>query len=90
MAVQQTLAGMVQPKRPTIRACILSVLQREPGRKWKPYDLIAIVERMRGELCSESSITAKTRDLRKAAYGGHDIRSERVEGARVYRYWLEP
>jgi hypothetical protein len=41
-----------------------------------------------GEMHSDSSITARIRDLRKPEYGGHVIEKRIREGSRAYEYRL--
>ena len=49
--------------------CLLST-----GRPWTAADIGARVG------CSEAAASARCRDLRKAKFGAHDVRCERVHG----------
>ncbi len=55
-----------------------------------PYDIQRIIEIKYDTRMSDSSITARMRDLRKAKYGGHVIDCRKRPGAKVYEYRLQP
>jgi len=63
------------------RELVLRILSEPPtlfrDDWWRPSELQRLVREQTGQLYSESSITARLRDLRKLRYGGHliDVRT---------------
>ena len=58
------------------------------GSKWTTHRLMDRVKQLRGgRNASESSITARIRDLRKPAFGGYTINQEHT-GNGVHVYWM--
>ena len=62
------------------------VYARARGRWVTSYEIQALVKENWSMLCSESAITARIRDLRKARYGGHRIDCRRRSGSTSYEY----
>ena len=54
-----------------------------------PYEIQRFIEAQTGVWHSDSAITARLRDLRKAQYGAHVIIKRKREGSRSYEYRLE-
>ena len=54
-----------------------------------PWEVCEEVWRTRGIRMSDSSATARTRDLRKQAYGAHTVLIRRRSGSKAYEYKLE-
>lgn len=59
------------------------------GRWWATFELQEEIWRTRGVRASESGISARVRDLRKAAYGAHIVAIRRRSGTKSYEYRLE-
>ena len=54
-----------------------------------PYEIQQWVQRRYGQWHSDAATTARLRDLRKAAYGAHEIIKRKREGTRSFEYRLE-
>ena len=59
------------------------------GNWWAPYELCDEIKRNLNIRVSDSSATARIRDLRKVQYGGHVVRIRRRNGARAFEYRLD-
>ena len=58
-------------------------------RYWyTPYCLQQVLLAKYGVMVSDSSISARIRDQRKARFGGHTIEKRKREGSRAYEYKL--
>ena len=76
-------------KEPSIRTLnneVLALLRA--GDWWMPYEICANFKGWMGIMASESSITARLRDLRKPQYGAHNIEKRRREGSTAFEYRL--
>jgi hypothetical protein len=67
---------------------VLSILSDDPNRYWTPWELCDRILFVYKVKISDSSVTARTRDLRKAEYGSHVIEKRIREGSRAYEYRL--
>lgn len=70
----------------TVLGCVFRAL--EGGKRWTLHELTEHCERELGRHVSQTSVSAKLRDLRKVAIGGFDVRSERIDGG-TWSYWME-
>jgi hypothetical protein len=71
------------------REAVRRILLRERGRRWTLYELGDEVERVTGSHYSPTTVSAKCRDLRKAAHGSLDVRCEHRAGQRgVWEVWI--
>ena len=59
------------------------------GKWMTPWEIQEEVWRTRNIRMSESSITARTRDLRKDQYGAHEVLIRRRSGSKAYEYRLK-
>lgn len=66
---------------------VLSLL-REHHAWHTPYTLRQRIEELTGRWVSDSTITARLRDLRKLRYGAHQIITERLPNSHTCRYRL--
>jgi DNA-binding PadR family transcriptional regulator len=66
---------------------VLSLL-REHHAWHTPYTLRQRIEELTGRWVSDSTITARLRDLRKLRYGAHQIITERLPHSHTCRYRL--
>jgi hypothetical protein len=71
----------------TVLGCVYRSLLH--GERWTLHDLTQHCERELGRHVSQTSVSAKLRDLRKTSMGGYDVRSERVGVGGTWVYWLE-
>ena len=71
----------------TVRDCVLLILTGERGRKWRLPELQQAVTDRLGRYVTDGCVSAKLRDLRKRAYGSHDVRAELLSG-RTWGYWI--
>ena len=67
---------------------VLRYLRIRKSGWWEPCELVAKVLTETGTMVSDSSITARLRDLRKPRYGAHIIEKRKREGSRAYEYRL--
>jgi len=75
------------PTKDTVNAAVLDILRKE-NVWWTPYYLCdRLIE---DEIyISESSTTARLRDLRKPRYGAYTIEKRRIENSSAYEYRLK-
>ena len=59
------------------------------GGWWTPFELCDEIWRTRGIRISDSSSSARLRDLRKEQYGGHTILIRKRQGSRAFEYRME-
>jgi hypothetical protein len=59
---------------------------RGSGEWWAPWELCNAILSRYALKVSDSSITARLRDLRKPQYGGHSIDKRRREGSAAFEY----
>lgn len=71
----------------TLNGMVYRIL-KESGDWWAPWELCNAILNRHGVRISDSSVTARTRDLRKPQYGGHVIQKRIREGSRAYEYRL--
>lgn len=80
------------PSAGTLNAWGLEALQHyRPSDQawWVPAELIKFIRVGHSVLISDSSCTARLRDLRKPRYGAHVIEKRKREGSRAYEYRLK-
>ena len=75
------------PNIVTLNGMIYQIL-RGSRDWWMPHELINAIRNRYDVLISDSSCTARLRDLRKARYGAHNIEKRMREGSRAYEYRL--
>jgi len=75
----------------TLNSIVLGILTRASwrGEKLMPWEVCDIILKLHKVRISDSSCTARIRDLKKAKYGSHSVRKQIREGSRAYEYWLE-
>ena len=74
-----------EPKMPTtgtLNAWVLECLRN--GGWWMPFEMIGHIAHYYNNLMSDSSCTARIRDLRKPRYGSHVIEKRIRTGSRAY------
>lgn len=67
---------------------IVRVLMRD-GKWWAPFELVDEIWRTRSVRISDSTLSARLRDLRKAQYGSHVIAIRKRKGTRYFEYKME-
>lgn len=78
---------MNEPSKDTLNSYVYQYLKE---RGWlTPSHLCLLIRYRYFVMVSDSSVTARLRDLRKERYGGHSIVKRRKEGSRAYEYRLE-
>ena len=77
---------MPQPRAPglNLTGAVYNVMC--DGEWWTPYGIQTRIERTGMGWHSDASITARIRDLRKQAYGGHVIEKRMRLGTKSYEY----
>lgn len=91
MSTQQVLTfpePKTAPSVKTLVGMVLSILSDDPSRYWTPWELCDRILFVYKIKISDSSSTARIRDLRKAQYGSHIIEKRIREGSRAYEYRL--
>jgi hypothetical protein len=83
---QPTLEFEKTPTIGTLNALVLTIMS--DGNWYMPWELCAEVKRRTGVLISDSSSSARLRDLRKAKYGGHIVEKRRRQESTAYEYRL--
>lgn len=75
-----------RPAPTTLNAIVLGIMA---DGKWRmPFEICDIILREYKVRISDSSLTARLRDGRKAKYGSHNIEKRIREGSRAYEYRL--
>ena len=74
------------PTAETLNAYVLAVLS--DGQWYMPWEICAEILKTKGIRFSDSSCTARLRDLRKAKYGSHTIEKRRRQESTAYEYKL--
>jgi hypothetical protein len=90
LSAVQALLNFTQQEAPnivTLNGIVYAILQKS-GDWWTPAELIRAILNRENVLISDSSCTARLRDLRKARYGTHKIEKRRREGSKAYEYRL--
>lgn len=75
-----------EAKPDTLNHRVHRILAR--GGWWMPHELRDAILHEDKIMASDSSITARLRDLRKTPYGRHNIEKRRREGSNAYEYRL--
>ena len=75
-----------EPGIKTLNGLILGLLRQHGW--FMPHELIAALKMSPGILISDSSCTARLRDLRKPQFGSHTIEKRIRDGSRAYEYRL--
>jgi hypothetical protein len=70
----------------TLNAIVYGILT--DGRWWMPWEISEIILRAHRTRVSDSSITARLRDLRKDKFGKHTIELRKRPGSCAYEYRL--
>jgi len=74
---------------PTVGTLTSIVLRIMDDGKWRmPWELCDIILRDYGVRISDSSCTARLRELRAVKYGNHAVEKRIREGSRAYEYRL--
>ena len=76
----------IEPSAVTLVVYVKAVLS--DGNWYMPWEIIAEIKRTKGVLISDSSCTARLRDLRKSKYGSHVIEKRRRQESTAYEYKL--
>jgi hypothetical protein len=74
------------PSIGTLNATVLAILKN--GDWYMPWEICERIWAIHRVHVSDSSITARLRDLRKDKYGKHVIALRRREGSQAYEYRL--
>lgn len=75
---------------PDVKSLVDMVLVLLSDGQWKaPFELCEEIWRTRGVRVSDSSLTARLRDARKAQYGAHTVAIRKRHGTKYYEYRLE-
>ena len=59
------------------------------GRWWCPWELCDEIRRTRSIRVSDSTVTARLRDLRKPEYGAHKVEIRKRHGSKAFEYRME-
>jgi hypothetical protein len=86
MTGTQLQLPMPLPRAPGLNLTGLVMSLMADGAWWTPYQLQRAIEALYGEWHSDASITARIRDGRKQAYGGHVIEKRMRVGTKSYEY----
>jgi hypothetical protein len=86
MENQPDLFEKKEPSVGTLNAIVQEILS--DGRWYMPYELCAIILAKHQLRISDSSLTARLRDGRKAKYGSHVIEKRKRVGSKAYEYRL--
>jgi len=78
------LEPQIEPSAKTLNALVLKIMS---DGKWRlPWEVCGIILRDHKIKISDSSTTARLRDLRKAKYGGHTVEKRKVPESNAYEY----
>ena len=69
----------------TLNGMVYSLMVKS-GEWWMPHEICAAIRSHYGHMVSDSSVTARLRDLRKPAYGGHAVDKRIRFGSKAYEY----
>jgi hypothetical protein len=78
-----------EPPEPCVRTLVeivRTILGR--GRWYTPWELCDEIRILHGVRISDSSVTARIRDIRKPQYGGQQVELRKRENSRAYEYRL--
>lgn len=75
-----------EPDIKTLNGIVLDLLRR--GNWFMPHELISLINLYHSVFISDSSCTARLRDLRKPQFGSHTIEKRIRDGSRAYEYRL--
>jgi hypothetical protein len=84
----QQLLDFAIPEPPsivTLNGMVYDILRRS-GDWWMPWELCNAIQNRYDLKISDSSCTARLRDLRKPRFGSHVIEKRRREGSTAYEY----
>ena len=70
----------------TLNAIVLDIMA--DGRWRMPFEICDLILRLHRVKISDSSCTARIRDLKKAKFGGHSVEKRIRDGSRAYEYRL--
>ena len=89
MMIEQTTLSfeLADPSVSTLVDMVRTILTR--GAWVTPWEICDEIYRTRGIRVSDSTSSARIRDLRKAEYGGHRIAIRRRQGTKSYEYKME-
>lgn len=73
----------------TLTGMVLQILSDDPNRYWMPWELCDRILFVYKVKISDSSLTARLRELRGERYGSHIIVKRIRDGSRAYEYRLE-
>jgi hypothetical protein len=77
---------VAEPSIRTLNDMVRALLSN--GDWWTPWEICEAIYRSRGIRVSDSSCTARLRDLRKPEFGGHVIELRRRAKSKAYEYHL--
>lgn len=77
-----------RPKQPILNLTGMVYNILADGGWWTPAEIVRTLHQRHGEWHSDSSITARLRDLRKERFGGHTVEKRIREGCKSYEYHL--
>jgi hypothetical protein len=91
MTAVQALLDFEQKAEPSLMTLngMVYKLLKDSGDWWTPQELCRAILNRHDLMISDSSATARLRDLRKPSYGAHNIVKRKREGSRAYEYRLE-
>ncbi len=78
----------IAPSTSTLNGIVLSILLENPSHYWTPWHLCEAILHRHHVRISDSSCTARLRDLRKPEYGGYVIEKRKRAGSNAYEYRL--
>jgi hypothetical protein len=79
----------LEPKQPSAKTLNQMVLERLQSGHWlTPHQICDSFAYFEDVWISDSSCTARIRDLRKPQYGSHTIEKRRREGSNAFEYRL--
>jgi hypothetical protein len=74
------------PTTGTLNAMVFDILNG--AQWWMPWELCAEIKKRHNVMVSDSSITARIRDLRKERFGSHVIERRKRQDSTAYEYRL--
>jgi hypothetical protein len=77
---------MDQPKTPNLNLVGLVYNTVCDGEWWTPFEIMRTLQMNHNEWHSDSTVTARLRDLRKPQYGGYVIEKRLRIGSKAYEY----
>lgn len=92
MSTQQVLTfpnPKPTPSASTLTGMVLQILTDDPNRYWTPWEICDRILFIHKVKVSDSSLTARIRELRRVEYGAHIIEKRPREGSRAYEYRIK-